>query len=69
MAILEVVIADFDLVVAAIQLHKKHLLSFWDSLVLQAAKQAGCSKCLSEDLQDGLRVDGLTVLNPFRTQA
>ena len=69
MAVLEVVIADFDFVQAAIKLHKKHHLSFWDGLILQAAKHAACSQCLTEDLQHGLKVDGLTVLNPFHTLA
>ncbi|MBW2020549.1 MAG: PIN domain-containing protein [Deltaproteobacteria bacterium] len=65
MAILETVPADFDMVVAAIRLHQKHSLSFWDALILQAAKTADCSQVLSEDLQDGFRLDNLTVKNPF----
>ncbi len=65
MAVLETVPPDFNMVVAAIRLHQKHSLSFWDALILQAAIIAGCSQILSEDLQDGLRLDTLTVKNPF----
>ncbi|MBE9581111.1 MAG: PIN domain-containing protein [Proteobacteria bacterium] len=65
MAIFETVLPDFDMVVTAIRLHRKHTLSFWDALILQAAKTAGCSQVLSEDLQHGFRIDNLTVKNPF----
>jgi predicted nucleic acid-binding protein len=65
MAILETVLPDFNMVVAAIRLHQKHSLSFWDALIFQAALIAGCSQILSEDLQDGFRLDDLTVKNPF----
>lgn len=65
MAILETVLPDFNMVVAAIRLHQKHSLSFWDALIFQAALIAGCSQILSEDLQDGFRLDNLTVKNPF----
>ena len=61
MAVLETVLPDFNMVVAAIRLHQKHSLSFWDALILQAAIIAGCSQILSEDLQDGFRLDTLTV--------
>ncbi len=65
MAILETVQPDFHMVVAAIRIHQKHSLSFWDALILQAAKTAGCSQLLSEDLQDGFRLDTIVVKNPF----
>jgi predicted nucleic acid-binding protein len=67
MAILETVIPDFEMIVAAIYLHQKHTISFWDALILQAAKTAGCSQVLSEDLQHGFRLDDLTIRNPFAT--
>lgn len=40
--------------------------SFYDSLIVAAALTAGCSRLLSEDLQHGQRLDGLTVSNPFK---
>ncbi len=66
-------LAEFDVaapgladVLAAIDLHRLHGFSFWDALVIRAAKQAGCSVLLSEDLQDKREVDGVRITNPFR---
>jgi predicted nucleic acid-binding protein len=66
-------LAEFDVaapevadILAAIDLHRLHGFSFWDALVLQSAKQAGCRVLFSEDLQDARELDGLPVVNPFR---
>lgn len=53
-------------VLAAIDLHRLHRLSFWDSLVLRAAKQAGCKVLYSEDLQHQRAIEGIRIVNPFR---
>jgi predicted nucleic acid-binding protein len=65
-------LAEFDVaapevgdILAAIDLHRLHGFSFWDALVLRAAKQAGCSVLFSEDMQDAREVDGLKIVNPF----
>ncbi|HEY5564562.1 MAG TPA: VapC toxin family PIN domain ribonuclease, partial [Rhodothermia bacterium] len=34
-------------------------------LIVAAALDAGCTRLLSEDLQDGQRIDGLRIENPF----
>lgn len=44
----------------------RHELPFYDSLLLASALEAGCSRFLSEDLQHGFRIDGLTIVDPFR---
>jgi predicted nucleic acid-binding protein len=41
-------------------------LSFWDSLIVSAAQLAVCRYLLSEDLQDGLQLGSLEVVDPFR---
>ena len=41
--------------------------SFWDSLIVAAAKSIGCRYLLTEDLQAGQDVDGILVINPFLT--
>lgn len=43
----------------------KYSLSWWDSLIVSAAQTAGCRYLLTEDLQDGMEFDDLTVLSPF----
>jgi predicted nucleic acid-binding protein len=42
-------------------------LSCWDALIVAAARIAGCEHLLTEDLQHGSELDGLRVVNPFRT--
>ena len=39
--------------------------SVYDSLIVAAALDAGCSTLYSEDLQHGQRIVGLTIVNPF----
>ena len=40
-------------------------LGFWDAMLLGTAHLAGCEAMLSEDMRDGTRFHGVTVLNPF----
>ncbi len=40
--------------------------SFYDSLIIAAAIEAGCDRILSEDLQHGQRIDNLVIEDPFR---
>lgn len=63
---LDVVILGVEDVLAAIDLHRLHGFAIWDALVVRAALNAGCRILYSEDLQDGRRIDGLEVVNPFR---
>ena len=39
----------------------------YDSLILAAAMQAGCTTIYSEDMQHGQAIGGLTIVNPFLT--
>ena len=39
--------------------------SMYDSLILTAALQSKCNTLYSEDFQDGFRISGLTIRNPF----
>ena len=54
-----------DLLVAGIELAATLRVSFWDALILQAALQQDCERVLTEDLNHGQRIGGLTVVNPF----
>ena len=65
-------LAEFDVatpalddILAAIDLHRLHGLSFWDALVVRSARQAGCKVLLTEDFQHGREIEGLRVVNPF----
>ena len=65
LAELDVFIPDVDDVLAAIDVHRLHGFSFWDALVLRAAKEAACTVLYSEDLQPGRSIDGVKIVNPF----
>lgn len=39
--------------------------SWWDCLLLACALELACKYFLSEDLQDGRDIEGLTIVNPF----
>ena len=49
----------------AIEINMKTQFSFWDSLVISAAISEGCDVLYSEDLNDGQRVEELTIKNPI----
>jgi predicted nucleic acid-binding protein len=61
-----VVQVDTALILTASELEERHQLSFWDALVVEAARRAGATRLLTEDLQDGLLVGGVRIENPFR---
>lgn len=45
----------------------RHQLQVYDAMIVGAALVAGCDELLSEDMHDGLVVEGLlTVRNPFK---
>lgn len=48
------------------KLQDRYKLSFWDALIVAAARQALCGYLLTEDLQAGQDIDGILVINPFR---
>jgi predicted nucleic acid-binding protein len=51
---------------AALKIAKKRVYNIYDALVVAAALEAGCATLYSEDLHDGLMIDGqLTIRNPF----
>jgi len=61
----EVVVNDENSILEAIDISEKHRLSFWDSLVIQAASRIGATELLSEDLQPGKAVKSVRIRNPF----
>lgn len=46
-------------------LHLHHRFSWWDCLLLASAIDLSCTHFLSEDLQDGQKIQGLTIVDPF----
>ena len=54
------------LFISALQVYAQHHLSWYDSLIVAAAQEAGCSVLYSEDMQLGQRVNHLRIEDPFR---
>lgn len=54
-----------DHVIDAANFAARYKLQFWDSLIWQVARSAGASFFISEDMQDGLTIEGMTVVDPF----
>lgn len=50
----------------AIALWDRYSLAWYDALIVAAALEGRCDVLYSEDLQDGLEIDGLRIVNPFR---
>ena len=65
-AAFSIVQIDSDMVTDAISLSQEHGFSLWDALILHAAARGGCREVLTEDLQDGRKILGLEIVNPFR---
>ena len=59
------VIADAALLEHGWKLQDQYRLSYWDALIVAAAKVASCRYLLTEDLQTGQLLDGIEVVNPF----
>ena len=57
---------DCDLIDHAHEIQTRHRLSWWDSLIVAAAIDQRASVLLSEDLHDGLDLDGMVVRSPFK---
>ena len=57
---------DRLLLVQARDVEARFQINWWDSLIVAAAQLQDCATLLTEDLQDGMRFDGVRVRNPFR---
>lgn len=60
-----VVTFDAADVISAIELHRLMGTSFWDALILHAARSGGANVLYSEDFQHGAILASVRVVNPF----
>ncbi len=63
---LPVVQVDPEIILNAIETMQRYRLSFWDSLIIQAALRGGATVIYSEDLQPGQTIETIRVENPFQ---
>jgi predicted nucleic acid-binding protein len=52
-------------ILAAIDLQRDHLLSFWDAMIVTTAANGSAEILFTEDLNHGQVISGVTVQNPF----
>jgi predicted nucleic acid-binding protein len=65
LARVDVVVIDVRHIRSAITLTQEHRLSFWDALIVEAARAGNCTRLLTEDVQHGREFGRLRVENPF----
>ena len=54
-----------SLIVAAARRSQTDSMSFWDSLIIEAALESGSQRLWSEDLQHGRTLERMRIENPF----
>jgi predicted nucleic acid-binding protein len=61
-----VVAMDIDIHVNAVLIAKRHGFAIFDALMIASALRGGCDILWSEDMHDGMLIDGrLHIINPF----
>ncbi len=61
----DVVINDGDIILEAIEIQTEYGYSFWDSMIITAAIKGGADLLYTEDLTDGQKIKGVSVINPL----
>ncbi len=67
-AAFRVVASDSSVIEKTMALLEQHKLSVWDARLLATCAANRCVVLLSEDMQDGARYDGVTVIDPFNAR-
>jgi predicted nucleic acid-binding protein len=58
---------DAELFDVSWEIEARFKLTWWDSMIVAAAQLSECRFLLTEDLQEGMSLNELTVINPFST--
>jgi predicted nucleic acid-binding protein len=61
----EIIPVTYHTLIDATGLINKFNMQIFDSVIVAASLQANCSKLYSEDLQHGLVINNMTIVNPF----
>ncbi len=57
--------SDLRLYRKALEIWARYRFSFYDSLIIAAAVEAGCKTLYTEDLTHAQQIEGVTIVNPF----
>ncbi len=63
-AVQEITLSILD---AALEIKAAHGFSYWDSAIIAAARALGCGELYSEDMSHGREIEGILIVNPFRS--
>jgi len=58
--------SSIELYREGIDIQRRHKLSWYDSLIVAAAIEAGCSVLYTEDMHHGAKIGGVRIEIPFR---
>ena len=61
----QLIVNDSRIILQATEIQEVHQLSFWDALIVSAAFEGNAAVIATEDLNDGRRLEGIVVQNPF----
>ena len=64
-AVCDVVPLSIDIHDVALNFAERYHLSIYDAAIVATAVPAKCRTLYSEDMQDGQKIEGLTIRNPF----
>lgn len=59
---------DIPLYLKSLNVQSRYRFSFYDSIIVTAALTARCRTLYTEDLSDNQQIEGMTIVNPFRSQ-
>ena len=65
-AVLRIQTAEEDDLKDALEAMRAHRLVFWDVMLCASARRAGVQHFLTEGLQDGFVLQGVSFVNPFK---
>jgi predicted nucleic acid-binding protein len=57
-----------ETVLLASMIEERYRLSFWDAMIVAAARSAAVERILTEDLSHGQMLEGMLVENPFHRE-
>ncbi len=61
----EIIVLQPQVIFNAIDIQVLNKLSYWDSLIVSAARSANCNMILTEDMNDGQVINGIKIQSPF----
>ena len=60
-----VVVINGNSILDAIDISRRYRYSFWDAMIIESAIRGNARILMTEDLQNGQKIGGVTIKNPF----